>query len=289
MSKSKDPRYFLLQTMPTEDDRTITGCRLPTTRQVLLCFLAYHDSKNNKSTIRDAANAAVDAVLPFYERARVPHINSWKMAERIEKLFHSMLPLLKIPIARRTTDTSQKRITEFKENLNTTMKFWPGNALDVMTNESDKQFLASMMTDRVATMGSTDSVLSEKEKRIAVRRNAEEERILREQQRKGELETAHAGHSMQEEEATDVVEDNNDQTYVQDTPKRSHKRVIKTGTTAFWPHNVLKSPVVVETAIRNNVSSTALSALAQSLIQATSGDPTKVNLHYKTAYKLVIL
>ena len=67
MSKLRDPRFFLLDTNPTEADKQIQGSRLPTIRQVLLCFLSHHASKKK----RDAANDTVKAVLPLYQKARI--------------------------------------------------------------------------------------------------------------------------------------------------------------------------------------------------------------------------
>ena len=48
--------------------------------------------------------------------------------------------------------------------------------------------------------------------------------------------------------------------------KKTHKRSVKTGTPAFVPYDVLKNPIVVETAIRNNITPTAAAAFTQSLI-----------------------
>ena len=90
MSKSKDPRYFLLDTVPTDDDKVMTGARLPTARQVLLCFLAHHSSEGN--TRRQAANLTVQTVLPFYERARIMTLAQHKMAEEVLKVFDEMKP-----------------------------------------------------------------------------------------------------------------------------------------------------------------------------------------------------
>ena len=70
-----------------------------------------------------------------------------------------------------------------------------------------------------------------------------------------------------------------------DTDKRSHKRVKKTGTEGLWQHDVLKSPVVVECAMRNKISPTALASITRALICATGGDPSRANLHFSTAYR----
>ena len=67
MSKLRDPRFFLLDTNPTEADKQIQGSSLPTKRQVLLCFLSHHASRKK----RDAANDTVKVVLPLYQKVRI--------------------------------------------------------------------------------------------------------------------------------------------------------------------------------------------------------------------------
>ena len=46
---------------------------------------------------------------------------------------------------------------------------WPDDAGDRIRNKQDEQFLKSMMTDRVATFGSFDTVLDKKVKRKETR------------------------------------------------------------------------------------------------------------------------
>ena len=99
-------------------------------------------------------------VIPFYEKARVPHLAPNKMAEEVIKIYDDMRSLMKIDHSQRATETKQKKINDFKERLKKTLKLWPRNALDRMKNEEDKKFLQSMMTDRVASMGQVDKVLS---------------------------------------------------------------------------------------------------------------------------------
>ena len=71
MLKFKDPRYFLLEKVLTEDDKFITGSRLPTYKQVLFYYLAHATTQK----AREAANATVQPVLEFYEKARIPHLS----------------------------------------------------------------------------------------------------------------------------------------------------------------------------------------------------------------------
>ena len=292
MSRVNNPQYILLDTTPCELDKNITGSRLPTCHQVLLCFLAHctDDDKN----LRGAAKKTITKVIPFYERARVPHITTCKMEEEVLKLHQTMRSILKINHNRREGESFKQKLSSFKDTLESTMKFWPRSAMNTMTNEEDKAFLQSMMSDRVATMGSVDGDLSATEKKV-MRRNLEQE--ARENLEKSRVQDEQvAGRSASElhrligdEEESEAEQEGNEDTYTEgQTPRRKHRRELKTGTSAFWAHDILKSPVVVETAVRNHVSPTVLSALTHAYVTATGGDHTRVNLSYRTAYRYKI-
>ena len=285
-STSIDRHHFLLGTKPTDDDKVMNGARLPTSRQVLLCFMAHH---SETVTVREAANITTDTVLLFYQRARIPTIATTKMAAAIIKLFMEMKELQKINVAERKKDKNskqQQRIVVFKEKLEKTMKFWPRDALDRIPIEEDRQFLISMMGHRGAAMAGTDELLHSTEQKVHQRKESEEERLRKEQVRQETVAAAaqalaQALAQVPHAENEEIREDEPEPT----TPVRSHKRVVKTGSPAFWPHDVMRHPAVVETATRNKVSGTTLSALTHSFVTATSGDHSKINIHAKTAYK----
>ena len=66
------------------------------------------------------------------------------------------------------------------------MKFWPRDVFEKMSNDEDKLFLESMMSDRIATMGSVDAKLSLSEKKIAQRKLEEQKRENKEKIRQME-------------------------------------------------------------------------------------------------------
>ena len=70
----QDSLYWILNNVPTIENRTITGCRLPTARQILFCFLDFHriHYENKQKTVTEALNATLDQVFPFYQRAKIP-------------------------------------------------------------------------------------------------------------------------------------------------------------------------------------------------------------------------
>ena len=241
--RSKGTRFFLLGTMPT-DDKTITGSRLPTAHQDLLCFLAHHQTASSK---REAANKTVETVKHFYNRARIPTLLDHKMAEEVEKLFDDM-KIIKIQPKDRTSGKPKQRVDEFKSRLQTTMKFWPRNAMENICNEEDKKFLQSMMTDRLATMSGIDVKLSETERKVKERKEKELKRIAIQKESKMDTSCSNAtlSDSDDEEEAKEVPDP------LYSCAKRSHKRCVKTGVTVFIPPNILKSPKVVQSLVRNN-------------------------------------
>ena len=203
-----------------------------------------------------------------------------------------MKELLKIDVAvrnnnKKNINKQQQRIVVFKEKLEKTMKFWPRDAFDRIPIEEDRQFLTSMMGNRGATMVGADELLHSTEQKVHQRNKLEEERLRKEQVRQESLAAAAQAQVPQEDAEDEEVREDDVHVLEPTTPVRSHKRVVKTGSPAFWPHDVMRHPAVVETATRNKASGTSLSALTHSFVTATSGDHSKINMHAKTVYKSV--
>ena len=58
LSSKEDNRYWIVDKIPSIDDRKITGYRLPTARQVLYCFLGFHqqtvqNERNKRPNMRN--------------------------------------------------------------------------------------------------------------------------------------------------------------------------------------------------------------------------------------------
>ena len=74
----KNPRLFLLGSVPTQDDINIVISKLPTNKQVglLLAFIAkkekFDQSKNKKLIFKAAMSITTKQILPIYARARIP-------------------------------------------------------------------------------------------------------------------------------------------------------------------------------------------------------------------------
>ena len=108
MAKVGDCQKFHLGTLPTEDDKKIAGCLLPTSRQVTLCLLAYQNSGIGSK--RYAANKTVDEVVVFYNQAR-NNLNKDSQDERrcveVVRIYETT------PNERRERETFQKKLINF--------------------------------------------------------------------------------------------------------------------------------------------------------------------------------
>ena len=267
-------RFQILGTEPTDDDKFISAVRLPTVRQTILCFLAHH-----KSLLKhDAAKMTVDIITNIYERARVPMLQYHKMVEEVEKLHNCFTEILKIPKDRRDSGKSKVKIDGFIENLSCTFKLWPRNAMKLISLEEDRLFLKSMMSDRNASIAGIDSRLSKTEENIRKRKAEEMIRQQKSCERKETRDTVLLDLSEESECEADPDLAVNDE-------KRSHKRQKKTGVEVFLPPDILKSPKVVSSLVRNNISSTAITSVIHDIVEAAGSDPTKLHLSHQYAWR----
>ena len=292
MARFKDPRYLLLGTIPTYADKDITGCRLPSRRQVLLCFIAHKedirgkDSTNSKKVLRRAANETAAIVKTFYDKARIPMLEPNKVSQEILKYYSDFQALLKISVNKRDKPGKQHdKITEFRNNINKTMKFWPRDALSRISNDEDRNFLLSMMSDRKATMDGIDKSLFQKEQRIEKRHQEEQRR--REKEANEKVQRCKTVSTHIEEDY--IESENSDEEEFLLSSKKSHRRCKKTGDDIHIPFNILKSEELVSTAVRNNITPTGLAATLHSLVKTCNGNPEKLNLNATQAYRSALL
>ena len=157
----------------TEADGTITGSRLPSSRQVLRCLLYHYQQGIPESKTRtQAAKQVLAQVSIFYKKANIPMISEIKACEKMIKLLDNNSKLRAIPIARRSTASTLTKLQKQKLELDKTFQIWPPNAESLIKDFEDLQFFHSMKTDRVASFGSCDKVLHDKLKRKLLREEA---------------------------------------------------------------------------------------------------------------------
>ena len=217
-----------------------------------------------------------------------------EMAEAIEELYQEMRDILKIPKSRRSYGNPLARITNFKEGLNKTMKFWPRDALDHMVNEEDKEFLQSMMGDRAATMAGVDKRLANTENKVSRRKEQEKKRSEKEKLRRksdeNQLVNSTQAIAPDPSEADPTNADDVDtMSYVSGShqSRTVHHRPNKTGVDIHIPHDILKSTGLVSTAVCNKISPTALAATVTLLVEACKWDTSRISLSAAQSYRYI--
>ena len=152
--------------------------------------LKNENKSNNEKLMRSCANLVSKEVLNHYQKARIPVLHEYEIAEKLIKLHSDYKSLYKIKPEKRK---NHSKIIEFRERLNTTMPFWPRHVEKIMEDgkrgksneerqaiDEDILFLKWMNTDRIAFYTEKDQHTAE----------AEESRKVRQQKRENLLKNA---------------------------------------------------------------------------------------------------
>ena len=139
------------------------------------------------------------------------------------------------------------------------MPFWPADIVKRM-EESGKgkaakekeaidegiKFLKNMMNDRSASYSGKDKVVPKIAEKRLQKQKLTFAQVSKEHNRKIRRDKTASPFSGSETSQGDGKDDVSEAMV---EPKRSHKRTIKTGTTIFISHDILKSPVLVSSNI----------------------------------------
>lgn len=185
MLRNKDPRYFLLGTVPTADDKDIKTSKAPTHKQYLLSFLARKDACKDKSgkylSTTAVATVSDKKLVNHYEKLDCSLKNTQTRADEVLALYGEMLNIMKYSKQRRESDSNvKKKIEDFKRKLEKTMVVWSKNSV---ADEEDQRFLANMETDRTFSVAGRDTKLQEKVKSKQQRQLDEQRRKEKEKER----------------------------------------------------------------------------------------------------------
>ena len=291
-TRQADSRLDILLETPGTQHLCISGTRLPTYNQVLLCYLA-HLEKLQSSTAKVYApslNAVIEQVSLHYSKANIKILDKASCWTKIKNLHKDYTTLKKIPLGKRG---DHSKVKAFKVKLQQTMPFWHRKIIEHMEEskkgksqveqtaiDEDIVFMKSMMTDRAAQYSVCDRITPAFIDKRYVKAQQAEKRALNEKKRKFE--------EISEKFDSDSELEDMEIDYVLPPSVRSHKRTVKTGTTLKVSHDILKSPALVSVATRNKISPTKMSAVLHALITAGNGDTSSVNLHYTTAHRYSI-
>jgi hypothetical protein len=242
----------------------------------------YHLADGSNCSRWEAAKAVLIKITVFYEKANIPMITERKACERMIKLLDDNAKVRAIPKSRRATQNSLNKVKQMEEKLSQTFPLWPAHAEQLIKNTEDLAFLESMKNDRLATFGSKDKVLARKIQR-------REQRIRAETMRREKMNNEPNVCRMEANcESSSDESTNNDESDALATPRRipdSHKRVARTGTTAFIPHDIIKRPKLVALATRLKMTPVQQAAYTKALISEAGGDTSKISASYATADK----
>ena len=100
-------------------------------------------------------------ISPLFVKAGIPS----RSVIKILNLVDENKKLRAISVKQRETAATKLRVKRAEEELQRTFVLWPPNPWPLTKKKADREFLQSMMTDRVATMGGLDQVETQQEER----------------------------------------------------------------------------------------------------------------------------
>ena len=283
MSSTQNTYKRLYGKSPGQHYLTITGSRLPTYLQVLLCYesnkqkLVFEKigTNNRSSSTFDATKIVYEEVKVHYEKSGITLKGLRAFKYDLDKLIEDHKSLVK--------GNQGKGI-----DIQGTMKLWPKDTEKKMKKkledpfitqedknniEADLQYLESMKTDRVASYSSSD--------RASISRTKKRKQKIRK-----EIVEPTSSSVMTSQETFDIPltefcdSDSDVPSLTEHSDKRSHKRNIKTGVHLFLPKDFVLDERLVRTAKRINIRPAELSTILSVLIDIGGGNIDSVNLSY---------
>lgn len=158
----------------------ITGAKLPSIRQVLQVF--FHNMRIVNLTARESAKLTVNAVLIYWQQARIPTQLENKCIDKVVKL-HEQWKNIRKRVASERKGAKKALEEEFVGALDDLFDIAHANALSIMRIEEDIEFLKlQRQKGRPGCMAGIDMTLYAREKRVAERKEKEEARKRRYQE-----------------------------------------------------------------------------------------------------------
>lgn len=154
-------------------EHQIVGAKLPSKRQVLQVFFFHMRFRGlNK---RKSARMVLREVQLFWQKARINMSQESWCIEKIEKMYNTWDGIRKH--ADRDTETQKRAEDSFVDGLDDLFDFAHADALNKMRNQEDRAFLLlQRQKGRPGSMIGVDVVLTHREQRTAIRKEAEENR-----------------------------------------------------------------------------------------------------------------
>lgn len=255
---------------------------LPTMGDVLRTFFHYH--KSLKQTVPASANSTSGDLAHIWSKARIPMTYQPHIVSKL-KAYVDEYNLIKKNKGR-ASDSQRAKENEFKAKMYLLFDIAHKDADTIIKIEEDKLFLEDQRNARMMKMGGEDVRLSQREERVAQRRQVETERNKREEERKeaSAVLVASGNHHGLDSECDsaeaeeDDIEDDND--YEIEIPVYHKKQLTETmdggqSSDSKKPsilQVVLSSPDVSSTLDRINLSDQKFTLLAAAIAKASGQD-----------------
>lgn len=166
----------------------IVGAKLPSNRQVLQTL--FYNTRFVKLNAKDSAKLTIDSAIIFWQQARIPVRRSDKCIDKLVKL-HTEWEYLQKRQIEEMGPKMKERYDDFMDNLDNLFDIAHANALTMMRNDEDIQFLEKQRENgRPGSMLGIDQKLAGKEDRSRLRKEKEEARKLKHAQAQASSSTA---------------------------------------------------------------------------------------------------
>lgn len=152
----------------------IVGAKLPSNRQMFEVF--FYNMRFVKLDAKSSADLTIDAALIFWAQARIPTRRKDKCVDLLLRMYEEWKKLQKHKVVTMAAAMKQK-YDKFMSNLDNLFDISHADAMQMMTNDEDKEFLEKQRMDgRPGSMLGIDQKLAAKEKRSQLRKEEEEAR-----------------------------------------------------------------------------------------------------------------
>lgn len=160
----------------------IVGAKLPSNRQVLQVF--FYNLRFVNLSAKESARLTLDAVLIFWQQARIPTRDEHKCAAKIIKMYETWRNLNKKPVHNLTAGLKQQ-YDVFMDTLDDLFDIARADALTTMKNKEDCEFLEKQrQKGRPGSMLGIDMKLVAKENRAELRKQKQEKQRKTKENRK---------------------------------------------------------------------------------------------------------
>lgn len=140
----------------------ITGCKLPSNRQVLATL--FYNLRTVKLNLKESARITVQEVYIFWAKARIPTKYEKDAITKLEKLHLEWRNIQKDK--NKTSEAAKKKIKEFASKLDDLFDVAHQDALTTMKSKEDKEFLLKQrQKGRPGSMLGVDLKLTQAEER----------------------------------------------------------------------------------------------------------------------------